>query len=225
MKNPCFLVFILLMLCTGCTDREGILEIKGKVLDEKTKVTIPRREIIVQALVKSDDKLIPVYAGQFLTDSSGCFAYELKKFKNSYLYNFCLVGDSAYDFSTNRLGLTELRRDGKFLKFFLNKLTDFTMTIERKSKSPVFDTLFVSWESDGLDGKILYPFKIENSGSAENTGLIWIGGNVKSAIKTKAYADKKTIVYWKLYGNGKRKEITDTIFCIRNVTNYVNFKY
>jgi hypothetical protein len=176
-------------------------------------------------LIKGDNELIPVSSGQFLTDSSGCFVYKLKKVRNSYLYNFYFVGDSSYAFSTKLLGMTELKRDGEFLTFNLNKLTDFTITIDRKSKTPVPDTLFVWWESNGIDGKILYPYKIENSGIAPHTGFEWIGGNIESAIKTKAYADKKTVVYWKLYRNGKRKEITDTIFCIRDLANYVNIDY
>jgi len=225
MKKFGFITFISLLLFMRCADHEGKIEIKGKVLDENTKVTIPQRAIIVQALVKSDDKLIPVDAGQFRTDSSGCFSYRLMKVRNSYLYNFCLVGDSAYDFSINKLGMTELNRYSKFLTFYLNKLTDLTLTIERKSKSPLLDTLYVSWESNGEDGKVLYPYKIENYGVAPALEFIWVGGNIKSAIITKAYADKNTIICWKLYRNGKRKEITDTIFCKRDVFNCVNFKY
>jgi hypothetical protein len=225
MKGFGFLSFIILLFLLGCGDPEGSLELKGKVLDEITKVNIPRRAIFIQALIKSDDRFVPVNAGQFVTDSSGCFVYTLKKIRNSYLYNFCLAGDSAYAFSTVKLGMTELKRDGKFLTFHLKKLADFAIIIDKKSKASVPDTLFVSWESDGIDGKILYPFKREDYVITQDIGLIWIGGKVKSAIKTKAYADKKTIVYWKLYRNGKRKEITDTIFCKRDVTNYVNFKY
>ena len=225
MKNFSFMAFIIIILSMGCADPEGILEIGGKVLDENTKVTIPRRVVIVQALIRRDNDFIPVYAGEFLTDSSGHFGYTLKKVRNSYLYNFCLVGDSAYAFSTFRLGMTELKRDDKFLTFFLNKLADLTITIDRKSKSPALDTLYLSWESNRIDGRILYPYKIENSGNAPDIGFTWIGGKIESAIKTKAYADKMTIVCWKLYRNGKRKEITDTVVCKRDVTNYVNFSY
>jgi hypothetical protein len=225
MKSFGFMSFITIILLMGCADPEGILELRGKVIDEKTKLIIPKRKIIVHALIKSDNKLIPVTSGQFLTDSSGYFAYNLKKVRNSSFYNFCLVGDSAYAYSTIKLGMTELNRDGKFLTFYLSKLTDLTITIDRKSKTPDPDTLYLSWESDGIDGKILYPYKIENSGIEPVFGFIWIGGNIKSSVKTKAYADKKTLVCWKLYRNGLRKEFTDTIFCLRNVTNYANFIY
>jgi hypothetical protein len=225
MKNLSFLAFITIILFTECTDPEGILKIGGKILDENTKVAIPRRAVIVQALVKRDNDFIPVYAGQFLTDSSGHFEYTLKKVRNSYLYNFCFVGDSVYAFTTIKLGLTELNRDDKFLTFCLNKLTDLTITIDRKSKKPALDTLYLSWESNGVDGKFLYPYKIENYGLAQNQGFVWIGGNIKSEIKTKTYADRMTIVCWKLYRNGKRKEIIDTVFCRRDVINNVNFKY
>ncbi len=225
MKIIIFIEIICIILLQGCADPEGILELKGKVLDENTKAATPRREIIIKALIKSNDELITVNAGQFLTDSLGCFSYTLKKVRNSFLYDFCLVGDSAYAFSTIRLGMTELKKYGMFLTFYLDKLTDFTLTIDRKSKTTFPDTLYLSWESNGIDGKTLYPYKIENYGIVQDRAFIWIGGNVKSAVKTKAYADKKAIVCWKLYRNGKRKEITDTIFCKRDVTNYVNFKY
>ena len=209
----------------GCLDTEGTLELKGKVLDENTKVTIPRRKIIIQAFKEVDDNQTPVYVGQFLTDSAGCFAYRLNKAKNAYLYNFYFVGDSAYASSTNLLGLTELKRDGMFLSFNLSKLADFTITIYRKCKSPFCDTLYVSWKSNGLDGKILYPYKIENNGIAPNIEFRWIGGDIKSAIKTKAFADKRTEICFELFRNGKRKEFVDTIFCKRDVANYANFKY
>jgi hypothetical protein len=225
MKYFIFIIFIAAFFGGGCGDPEGILDIKGKVLDEKTKGTIPRRAIIVQALVQNDNKLNPVQAGQFLTDSSGCFAYSLRKVRNAWLYDFCFVGDSDYAYSTSRLGLTELKTYGKFLTFSISRLTDFTIRIERKSKTPVRDTLFLAWESNGTDGKILYPYKIENYGDTQERLFIWIGGNVRSTIHTKAFAEKKTIVSWKLFRNGRRKEFTDTIFCKRDGTNYVNFTY
>jgi hypothetical protein len=225
MKNICFISFFIITLFTGCSDPEGIIELRGRVLDKDTKVAIPRRSIIVHALIKEKDTFTRLNAGQFLTDSSGRFTFLLKKVSNCSFYNFCISGDSLYSFSTNKLGLTDLDRDGKFLTFYLNRLTDLTINIERKCKSHHPDTLFLSWESNGINGKILYPYTLENYGIAPYRGYIWIGGDIRSAIKTKTYADKKTIVYWKLYRNGTRKEIIDTILCLRDLTNYVNFKY
>ena len=72
-------------------------------------------------------------------------------------------------------------------------------------------TLTVTWETNGIDGQTLYPFKIENYRINSENGLKWIGGDVKSAIKTKVYADKNTIVHWELTRNAKRKDIVDTI--------------
>ena len=225
MKHISFIAFVFMILLSECTDTEGILEIKGKILDEKTKVTIPNRKIIVQALEKDDIKFRSTYAGEFSTDSSGSFAYSLKKVKNVYLYDFCIVGDSAYAFSNNELGLTELNRYGEFLSFYLSKLTDLTIKLDRKNKMPFRDTIYVSWESNGIAGDILYPYKIENYRITSNIGLRWIGGDIKSAIKTKVYADKNTIVRWTLFRNGKVKEITDTIFCKRDGANSVCIKY
>lgn len=225
MKYSGFIAFVTVLLFMGCIDTGGTLELKGKVLDENTKVTIPRRKIIIQACLEGEDNQTPVYVGQFLTDSVGCFSYTLNKIKNAYLYNFYFVGDSSYASSTNLLGLTELKRDGMFLTFNLSKLADFMITICWNCKTPFCDTLDVSWKSNGMDGKTLYPYKIENYGIAPNMEFRWIGGDIKSAIKTKVFADKRTKICYELFRNGKRKEFLDTIFCKRDVANYANFKY
>jgi len=225
MKNFGFIAFVTVLLFMGCIDTEGTLDLKGKVLDEETKVTIPRRKVIIQAFTEGDDNKTPVYVGQFLTDSVGCFTYTLNKVKHAHLYNFYFIGDSAYASSTNLLGLTELKRDGMFLSFHLSQLANFTITIYRKCKTPSCDTLNVSWKSNGMDGKTLYPYKIENYGIAPDLEFRWIGGDIKSAIKTKTFADKRTEICFELFRNGKRKEFVDTIFCKRDVANYANFKY
>jgi hypothetical protein len=223
-----FLIFIVSVVCfsyTGCLNTEGTLDIKGKVMDENTRVLLRGRKVIVQGLAGIRDKPVLVNAGQFTTDSSGHFVYTLKKIKDAYFYNFCFVGDSAYAFSSQKLGLYEIKKDAMFLTFFLNKLEDLTISIERKSKTPVGDILYLTWISDGKDGSTLYPYKLENYGIAPDFAFRWTGGKVKSVIRTKAYADKKTIVTWELFRNGKKKEITDTIICKRGIPNYVNFKY
>lgn len=225
MKYLRFNAFLSIILLIGCTDTEGILELKGKVLDKNTNVTISNRKVIIQALHKSDDEFISSFAGYFITDSSGSFAYPLKKVKNVYLYEFCVVGDTAYASLNNRLGLTELERDGMFLSFYLNKLADFCININRLSSMPIRDTLYVSWVSNGVDGKTLYPYEIGNYWTNSKQGLRWIGGDIKSVIKTKVFADKKTVVTWELFRDGKYKKIIDTIFCIRNAANIVSLKY
>ncbi len=226
MRNCSFIAFItgILLTCGSCAEEE--LEIKGKVLDEHTKAAIPNREIIIQALVKNDNKFIPVYNGEFSTDSSGNFAYSLRKVRDVYLYNICIIGDSVYTYSNIELGLTELKRYGEFLCFSLNKLTDLTIKIDMKGRTPNNDVLYVSWESDGIKGTLLYPYTIKNYGfTSSNTGLKWNGGDIKSEIKTRVFADKETIVKWEIYSYGKRKEVTDTIICMRDVANYFSLKY
>jgi hypothetical protein len=225
MKYIHFIAFVAGIILLGCNGTEGVLELKGKVLDKNTKIPIPDRKIIVQALVQNDIKDIASYAGEFLTDNSGSFAYTLKKVKNVAFYDFCVVGDSAYASSNTKLGLTDLNTNSKTLSFFVDKLADLTIKFERISKTPFRDTLFVSWASNGFEGKNLYPYKIENYGTASNLGFRWVGGDVKSAIRTKVFADKKTTVNWSLFRNGKLKEITDTIYCTNNGTNSVFFKY
>lgn len=229
-----FFIFIALALgvLTGCVYTEGTLEIKGKVLDEGSKTGIPSKNVIVQGLVNINDKLEPIEVGQFLTDSSGCFSYTFRKVKDAHYYNFSLVGDSDYVFITRTLGLMELEQNAKYLIFSLSKLVDLTIKLNRKSKTPVWDTLRMIWESDGVYGLSLYPYKITNYGrknisieSASDKDLMWIGGNVNSTINIKVFADKRTELSWELFRNGIRKEFTDTITCKRDFANVVYFTY
>ncbi len=225
MKYIGILSFIAVLLFWRCDHTVGTIEIKGKVLDDHTKVSIPSRKVIIQALLKNDQNQISVDAGQFTTDSTGRFNYTLQKIRNANLYNFYCVGDSAYASSTILLGLTDLNRDGKFLKLFIRKLTDFTITIFRKSKVPACDTLYVIWKSNDLEGSYLYPYEIENFGEKQNIAFRWIGGDVKAKIKTKVFADKNTLIYFELARNRKRREFVDTVFCRRDMANSANFKY
>jgi len=110
--------------------------------------------------------------------------------------------------------------------------TEGILKINRKSKKPVNDTLRLIWESNGVYGLSLYPYKIENYGGTNNSygltsdrDLMWIGGNVNSTINTKVFADKRTELNWELYRNGKRMEFTDTITCKRDFANIVYFTY
>jgi hypothetical protein len=230
MKNPGFTALLAGILLIGCSGNRGNYELKGKVMDEKTNIPIPNIRIIVHGLVQSEKGLTRSYAGEFCADSSGFFAYSLGKRRNIYLYEFCIVGDSSYAFLNKTLGMTELNRNGKFLSFYLSKLTDFTIAIERKNKTPDDETLYVKWSSNGIDGKKLYPYTIKNYGimdygNSSIRQLKWTGGDIKSAIKTKVFADKETIVILELYKNLKVKEFRDTIFCKRDVFNYVYFNY
>ncbi len=227
-----FITFASGLLLIGCLNTEGTLEIKGNVIDEYTKTVIPWRKIIIQGLIESNEKLIPVDAGQFSTDSSGCFTYSLRKVKDAHHYNFCLVGDSDYVSITRNLGLWELEQNAKYLSFSLSKLVDLTIKIYRKSKKPVFDTLSLSWQSNGFSCWSLYPYKISNYvktnnyfGLTSGKELRWVGGNVNSTVKTRVFADKRTKLYWDLIRNGKRKEILDTITCKRDFANIVYFTY
>jgi hypothetical protein len=217
-----FITYISGLIFTGCLNTEGTLEIKGKVVDEHTKMKIPGRNIIVQGLVKNEKELVPIEAGQFSTDSSGSFTYTVRKIKDAYYYNFCLVGDSSYSFMTRKFGLSELQQNAKYLFFSLNKLVDIRIRI------------YLSWESNGIDFKVLYPYKIENYRMQDNfsglssysgLGLVWIGENTNSTIRTRVFADKMTRIHWELVRNKERKEITDTITCKRDIINTVYFTY
>ena len=223
MRQNSFIALVFSLLLSGCNNTVGTIELKGKVVDADTKTAIPNLSIMVEALDQSNDK--SVYAGDFTTDSTGCFTYTLKKVKNMSFYSFSIVGNPDYDPSDQLLGLTDLHRDGKFLSFKINRIVDFSIKIDRESKTAFRDTLIVSWETNGVDGETLYPFVIENYRINSENGLRWVGGDVKSKIKTKVFADKNTIVHWTLYRNGKRKEITDTVFCMRDAVNSVYLSY
>jgi hypothetical protein len=227
-----YLTFALGLLLFGCLNTEGTLEIKGKVIDEYTKMQIPRRDVIVQGLIKNDKEYVSINAGQFSTNDSGYFTYTLRKVKNAYFYDFYLVGDSDYMSLTRRRGLYELEQNAKFLSFSLNKLVDLTIKIYREGDRPVYDTLSLTWESNGISWWALYPYTIDNYGKTNNyfdltsgKELRWIGGNVNSTFKTRVFADKMTKLNWDLYRNGRRKEFTDTITCKRDFANIVYFKY
>jgi hypothetical protein len=222
-----YMTFALGLILKGCLNTEGNLEIKGKVIDDFTKMQIPGRDIIIQGLVKNEKGFIAIDAGQFTTDNSGCFTYKLRKVRDADYYNFCFVGDSDYAYVTRYIGLYELEQNAKFLSFSLSKLVDLTIKIHRENKNPVFDTLSITWESNGASCWSLYPYNIVNYGKTKNyLGLTtWIGGDVISTIKTRVFADKRTKLFWDLVRNGKRMQNTDTITCKRNITNTVYITY
>lgn len=218
-------IYAVVVVLSGCSYTEGIVELKGKVMDESTSALLPNRKVVVQALERGELNFKSTYIGEFTTDSTGHFTYSLTKVKNIILYDFSVVGDSEYAFSSNKVDVNILNSYGQQLSFKLCRLADLDIKIERKSTNPPGDTLFVSWKSDGIKGEIVYPYKIENVGFTSDVPLRFIGGRIKSVIKTKVYADKMTIVHWELFRNGKAKEIIDTIYCNRNNANSLNFMY
>jgi hypothetical protein len=232
MKSIIYITFGIGVLSLACDKTEGTIKIEGKVIDELTKVQIPGREIIVQGLLESNNELVPIDAGQFSTDSAGCFIYSLKKVKDARYYNFCIVGDSDYAAITKKLSLFQLDENAKYLFFSLSKLADLTIKIQKISKTPYRDTLYLSWESNKVDFITLYPYQIDNYGITDNSfgliptfGLRWIGGNINSTVKTRVFADKITKIHWELVRNKKRNEITDTIICKRDLPHIVYFTY
>lgn len=217
--------FILSMTLTGCLRTTGSLEIEGIIEDESTKNRLPGREIIVEAQLSGGHGKKLVDAGQFKTDSAGHFRYTLRKTKDAYYYNFCLVGDSDYAYKIRQFGLMELKQNAKYLSLSMDKLVGLTIRIIRKTRVPAYDTLYMGWKSDGIDGRILYPFKISNHNLSSSQELKWIGGEVRSTVKVRAYADKRATVRWALFRNGKSKEIIDTITCKRDRANEVYLVY
>lgn len=230
--NKIIILFVTGAILSGCVSTEGNLTINGKVEDEFTKEKIAGKNIIIQALTETDGKQTAFDAGQFSTDSSGCFTYTLKKIKDARSYNICLVGDSDYVVLTRTFGHYELEQKAKYLFFSLPKIVDLTILISRKSKNPICDTLSLSWKSNGIPGRSIYSYTIQNYGDPDHDfnlmadkELRWIGGYVNSIVRTKVFSDKRTKIHWDLDRNGKRSEITDTITCRRDRVNIVYFTY
>jgi hypothetical protein len=232
-RNKIFLAFAIFMpvLLCKCVNTEGELKIEGRTIDEYSKTVVPRRNIIVQALIKNSDTSFIADAGQFSTDSLGRFKYTLKKIKDARFYTFFIAGDSNYAFEADMLGLYELQRNARFLSFPLSKLADLSINIYRKSKKPVADTLSLSWISNGIYYWDLYPYRIYNYDKANNLipaaggELRWAGGYVNTVVKTKVFADKKTKLRFDLDRYGNRNEFIDTITCRRDRANFINFIY
>lgn len=225
MHKLLLLIFVTSLFLSACENGPEYIDLKGKIVDGQTNQPVANRKVIVHDLLRINDSEKEQYQGEFYTDNFGYFTYKLRKSKITYFYYFNVVGDSVYAFSNILLGMTDLNYYGKFLEFKLRKLTRLDIKIERKSLTTYRDTLFVSWKSDNMDGEILYPYKIENYGIDSEMPLRWIGGDVKSTILTRVYADKKTVVRWVLFRNGHRSEIYDTVFCKRTEPNNLYFRY
>jgi len=225
MKFIFFIGFVFIFLLSGCSGSGGIMELKGRVYDEDTREIVPNRKVIVSEFINADAKSDSRYIGEFTSDSLGWFYYKLKKSRVTYFYNFEIVGDSEYGVANLKFGMTQLNLFGQFLQLHVRKLTELTLKVERKSKTAFQDTLFVSWQTNKINGKLMYPYQILNYGAASSLPLRWIGGDIKAVVKTRVYADKTTIVYWKLFRQGRLQEFTDTIFCKRGELNSLSFKY
>ncbi len=221
-----FTWFLFCILLSACHPDKGTIDIEGKVVDEYTSAPIAHMVIMVHKWVKRDDKDIPVYIGQFFTNDSGFFHYSLKKQKGIYVYDFSVVGDSAYSYSNISLGLTELKKYGKFLDFRLKKLTDLTIAINSKSRFRMDEDVYISWKSDGIDEEFLYPYTVKNHGfNIIPTRLRLEGGANRSEIRTRVFANKETIVHLEIYRYGKHREVEDTIFCKRDIDNAITIYY
>ena len=237
-KTNLFSIIFLILIAfatgvlSGCVHTRGTLKIKGKILDEVTNTGIPGKNIIIQAFRSLSGNRIPTEVALFSTDSTGSFSIKFKKIKDARYYKFCMAGDSDYLFTERTLGLYELEKNAEYLSFSLSKLAELKINLHRQSNKPARDTIRLIWQSDGVYGGSLYPYKIYNFERADNSfgqktdnDLIWIGGKVNSTINTKVFAGKRTELTWELYRNGRRKIFVDTITCKRDFVNVVNFTY
>jgi len=232
MKFLIYTALAMVVLTSGCVSTAGRLVIKGKIIDDDTMRNIPGREIIVQGLLEMNNEFVPVDAGQFVTDSSGIFNYKLKRLKGVRYYNFHIVGDSNYAAITRRMSIYQLRGNAKRLIFPLSRLAGLTIKIEKITHPSFQDTLYLSWESDRVNFRTLYPYEIDNHGITDTPvvlipglGLRWIGGYINATVRTRVYDGKMTKIHWELARNKKRCELTDTVICKRDLAHTVNFTY
>lgn len=219
----------MLLISSGCLNTEGILEIRGKIVDEDTKTGLPERDVVVKGILNENSERQLIEAGQFSTDSTGSFTFVLNKIKGAYRYNFGMVGDSAYPFTNTELSIGGLENNPRHVFLYMHRLTGLTIIINRKSKMPAYDTLALTWMSDGIYGRFLYPYRIFNYGktarrNSENE-LRWIGGEVSSRVQARVFAGRMTRLSWDLDRYGRRLEFTDTITCKRDASNFIYFTY
>ncbi len=222
-----YLTFLsLCIIACGCISTEGEVELKGRILDDSTNEIVPYKKVVVEAIFGyNQDETKTIGVGQFLSDSLGCFSFKLKKVKGAYNYNFHFVGDSCYAPTAKNLGIMEIADNSKFISFFLHKLAKLTIQVTKSNKSLPESTLYLSWKSDGIEGKSIYPYKVSNFGSAPEFDFKWSHNNVNSKIETRVLADKPTIICWEIRNGNKKQEIFDTVVCKRDITNYINFTY
>jgi len=232
MKFFICLALILCMLSSGCVNLGGRLALKGKIIDDVTMSRIPGREVIVDGLLEINNEFVPVYAGQFSTDSSGLLSYKMKRVKGARYYNFHVVGDTNYAAITRRFNVFQLFANSKRLVIPLRRLAGLTIKIEKLTHTTWQDTLYLSWESDRINFRNLYPYEIENKGITDipvmvipGLGLRWIGGEINATVRTRIYAGKMTKIHWELARNKKRSEFTDTIISKGERIHTVNFTY
>jgi hypothetical protein len=224
-RHLIYILLYLALILTSCVNTVGHLDLKGKVVDDSTQAPIANISVMVQAMQQFEDSTHYIYLGDFTTDSIGSFTFTLNKIRDVSIYNFCIEGNPDYDPSDQVLGLSDLHSYAKFLTFGIKRIADFSININRVSNTTYGDTLVVAWLSNGVYGPEMYPYKIENYHINSGHGLVWIGKDIKSAVKTKVYADKYTILHWELFRRGKHTDIIDTVFCRRNVANSVTFTY
>lgn len=222
-----YLSFIALcIIISSCISTEGEVELKGKTLDDSTNEIVPCRKVVVEAILYYNQHETKAFGvGQFLSDSLGCFTFKLKKVKGAYNYNFHFVGDSCYAPKTKNLGIMEIADNSRYISFYLHKLTKLTIQVTKNNKSSAVSTLYLSWKSDGIEGKSIYQYKVSNFGAAPEFDFKWSNNNVNSKIETRVLADKPTIINWEIRNGNKKQEIIDTIVCKNDITNYVNFIY
>ena len=232
MKFHIYVALAIGVLTYGCVSTGGRLVMKGKIIDDETMRHIPGREVIVRGLLEINNEFVPVDIGQFATDSSGIFNYTLKRLKGVRYYNFHIVGDTNYAAYTRKMSIYQLHGIAKRLIFPLSRLASLNIKIEKITYPSFLDTLYLSWESDRVNFRTLYPYEIDNHGLTDTpvvlipgSGLRWIGGYINATVRTRVYAGKMTKIHWELARNKKRSELTDTIICKRDLVHTVNFTY
>lgn len=227
-KFRTFLINILALIICSCSDDglfDGSVSIKGKLYDEYTNIGVPDILVTVDAISSNGLFGTRAEVGSFVTNSLGEFSTEIKTLPDASRYEFFIQGDTTHYSSTIDIDTEDFEYSASNLNFAIHLLTDLTINLEKITQTEINDTLYLSW---GVINIVYGPFfdcDVINYENIPDNGFRWVGGNVKSTIRTKTIANKEIEIILNLYRNGIQEYIKDTFYCERNIQNVINFKY
>jgi hypothetical protein len=224
-----FIILFSILSIFGCEDDnhlyDGTLNIKGKISDDYTGEGIQNTELSIQGVSSSEGVFgLRLDLGKFKTNSEGYFSGEIKKMKNVERYDFILLADANYYSVIKEMSVSDVEGNLLNLDLTLSRLTELVINIEKTSPASIIDTLYISWGV--INNQVYGPFQPLNfTGTQPDLGMRWIGGEVKSSIKTKTLANKTTEIITEIFRSGQYTLSYDTLYCERDVVNTYNINY
>lgn len=204
---------------------EGTLTIYGTVADDYTGKGIPNVKLTFTG-VSGDVGIFggSVELGSFKTNSSGQFWGELRKLRDVERYDIMLIEESQYYSTVLPFSVVEMETQSDNLNLEMSRYTDLEIRLEKIADPNIPDTLYLSWGV--IQNSVYGPFDpIIFDGTQPDIGHRWIGGEVRTTIRTRTLANKHTEIIVDLYRNGTRTLTFDTLYCERNVLNTFDIFY